>query len=60
MIEDVMKIAEDLNEQEDVIPDRYLTVDGWEDYTETARTQLSKYKGALRVSCSPRISCTRV
>ncbi|VDP21381.1 unnamed protein product [Heligmosomoides polygyrus] len=47
-MEDVVKVAEDMSEQEDLIPDRYTTVNGWETFTETARTQLSKYKGALR------------
>ncbi|VDL66067.1 unnamed protein product [Nippostrongylus brasiliensis] len=48
VVEDVLQTSEDLNEQEDLVLDSYLTIDGWRDYKEVAEIQLSKYKGALR------------
>ncbi|RCN41783.1 RNA dependent RNA polymerase [Ancylostoma caninum] len=47
-IEDVLKISEDIDEQDVVECDRYLMVDGWDKYIEVAEAQLSKYKGRLR------------
>ncbi|KIH52036.1 hypothetical protein ANCDUO_17869, partial [Ancylostoma duodenale] len=47
-IEDVLKISEDIDEQDVVECDRYLMVDGWDKYREVAEAQLSKYKGRLR------------
>ncbi|KAK6030657.1 hypothetical protein OSTOST_03197 [Ostertagia ostertagi] len=47
-IEDVLRISEDIDEQEEVEMDRYLTLDGWMNYKEAAEEQLSKYKGGLR------------
>ncbi|VDL77547.1 unnamed protein product [Nippostrongylus brasiliensis] len=48
VIEDVLKTSEDLDEQEDLVLDSYLSIDGWLDYKEVAEIQLAKYKGALR------------
>ncbi|KAK5983850.1 RNA-dependent RNA polymerase [Trichostrongylus colubriformis] len=47
-IEDVLRISEDIDEQDEVEMDRYLIVDGWMTYKEVAEAQLSKYKGGLR------------
>ncbi|VDL66793.1 unnamed protein product [Nippostrongylus brasiliensis] len=34
VVEDVLQTSEDLNEQEDLVLDSYLTIDGWRDYKE--------------------------
>ncbi|KHJ92020.1 RNA dependent RNA polymerase [Oesophagostomum dentatum] len=47
-IEDVLRISEDLDEQDPVECDSYLMVDGWTRYREVAEAQLSKYKGRMR------------
>uniref|UniRef100_A0A158QQJ9 RNA-dependent RNA polymerase n=1 Tax=Haemonchus placei TaxID=6290 RepID=A0A158QQJ9_HAEPC len=47
-IEDVLKISEDIDEQEEVEMDRFLFLNGWMNYEEIAEAQLSKYKGGLR------------
>uniref|UniRef100_A0A0K0DQT4 RNA-dependent RNA polymerase n=1 Tax=Angiostrongylus cantonensis TaxID=6313 RepID=A0A0K0DQT4_ANGCA len=48
-IEDVLKISEDIDEQDEIECDKYLIVDGWSTYREKAETELAKYNGRLRV-----------
>ncbi|VDM54298.1 unnamed protein product [Angiostrongylus costaricensis] len=47
-IEDVLKVSEDIGEQEEIECDRYLIVDGWLAYKEKAEAELAKYNGRLR------------
>uniref|UniRef100_A0A0K0CZ04 RNA-dependent RNA polymerase n=1 Tax=Angiostrongylus cantonensis TaxID=6313 RepID=A0A0K0CZ04_ANGCA len=47
-IEDVLRVSEDIGEQEEIECDKCLTVDGWLEYKEKAETELAKYNGRLR------------
>ncbi|VDM61512.1 unnamed protein product [Angiostrongylus costaricensis] len=48
-IEDVLKISEDIDEQDGIECDKCLIIDGWSTYKEKAETELAKYNGRLRV-----------
>ncbi|KJH48007.1 RNA dependent RNA polymerase [Dictyocaulus viviparus] len=47
-IEDVLKISENMDEQDVVECDKFLIVDDWQLYKKVAEEQLSRYNGRLR------------
>ncbi|KAJ1371809.1 hypothetical protein KIN20_033831 [Parelaphostrongylus tenuis] len=47
-VEDIVKISEDIDEEDEIECDKCLIVDGWSEYKEAAEARLAKYNGRLR------------